>query len=50
MRWVTLQSALELTPPVTWVDSTNPPMVMGARFTVTNSISASTQFYRLRKL
>jgi len=45
----TLQSTLHLTPPVTWIDSTNPPAVVGAQFTVTNTLSGSAQFYRLRK-
>lgn len=45
----TLQSTLHLTPPRTWVDSTNPPTVIGSQFTVTNAISRSAQFYRLRK-
>ena len=45
----TLQSTLNLTPPATWMDSTNSPVVIGARFTVTNSSSASAQFYRLKK-
>ena len=44
-----LQSTPNLTPPVTWVDSTNPPAVIGTQFTVTNTISGPAQFYRLRK-
>src|SRR6266540_1381316 len=44
-----LQSTLDLTAPITWLDFTNPPTVIGAQFTVTNSISGSAQFYRLRK-
>ena len=32
-----------------WIDSTNAPAVVGAQFTVTNSISGSAQFYRLHK-
>ena len=45
----TLQSTLNLTPPVTWIDSTQSPAVIGAQFTVTQTISGSAQFYRLRK-
>jgi len=46
----TLQSTLDLTPPITWIDSTSPPAVIGAQFTVTNSLSGNAQFYRLKKL
>lgn len=45
-----LQSTLDLTPPVTWLDSTNLPAVIGAHFTLTNSTSGATRFYRLRDL
>ena len=45
----TLQSTLNLTPPVTWIDSTQSPAVIGAQFTVTTSASDSARFYRLRK-
>jgi hypothetical protein len=45
----TLQSTLSLTPPVSWIDWTNPPAVVGTQFTVTNIISGGAQFYRLRK-
>ncbi|MEO8429774.1 MAG: hypothetical protein ABI651_22015 [Verrucomicrobiota bacterium] len=45
----TLQSTPNLTPPVTWIDSTNLAAVIGAQFTVTRTISGSAQFYRLRK-
>jgi uncharacterized repeat protein (TIGR03803 family) len=44
-----LQSAADLNSPTNWIDSTNSPTVVGAQFTVTNSISASAQFYRLKK-
>ena len=44
-----LQSTLDLTPPVTWLDSTSVPAVIGAQFTLTNTTSG-TQFYRLRKM
>ena len=46
----TLQSTPNLTPPVTWLDVTNPPTVVGGQFTVTNTASAGAQFFRLRKL
>jgi len=45
-----LQSTLDLTPPITWLDSTNLPAVIGAHFTLTNSTSGDTRFYRLRNL
>ena len=45
----TLQSTLNLTPLVTWVDSTQSPAVIGTQFTVTNATSGRAQFYRLRK-
>jgi len=46
----TLQSTLDLTPPVTWLDSTSVPAVIGARFTLTNTPSGGARFYRLRKM
>ena len=46
----TLQSTLDLTPPVTWLDSTSVPAVIGAHFTLTNSTSCGARFYRLRKM
>jgi alpha-tubulin suppressor-like RCC1 family protein len=46
----TLQSTLDLVPPVTWVDVTNAPAIIGAQWVVTNTFSGSAQFYRLRKL
>ena len=45
----TLQSTLHLTLPLTWMESTNPPAVLGAQFTVTNTLSGPAQFYRLRQ-
>jgi len=45
----TLQSTFNLTPPATWMDSTNTPVVMGAQFTVTNPVSGPARFYRLTK-
>jgi uncharacterized repeat protein (TIGR03803 family) len=45
----TLQSSADLNSSTNWMDFTNAPAVVGAQFTVTNSISASAQFYRLRK-
>jgi hypothetical protein len=44
-----LQSTLKLTPPVVWIDSTNPPAVIGGQLTVTNSLSGPARFYRLKK-
>ena len=46
----TLQSTLDLTPPVTWIDSTSVPAVIGAHFTLTNTTSGGAYFYRLRKM
>jgi hypothetical protein len=46
----TLQSTPDLTPPVTWLDSTNVPAVIGAYFTLTNTPSGGALFYRLRKM
>jgi alpha-tubulin suppressor-like RCC1 family protein len=45
----TFQSTTSLVPPVTWIDSTNPPAVIGAQFTVTNAATGPARFYRLRK-
>ena len=45
----TLQSTPNLTPPMTWIDSTNAPSVIGTQFTVTNTLSGPAQFYRLSK-
>jgi len=44
-----LQSALNLNPPVNWIDSTNVPVIAGTQFKVTNTISGSNQFYRLKQ-
>lgn len=46
----TLLSTLNLTPPVTWLDVTNPPAVLGGQFTVTNAGSGGAQFFRLSRL
>jgi hypothetical protein len=46
----TLQSTLALTPPLTWIDSTDAPAVVGAQFTVTKTFSGRALYYRLRKL
>ena len=46
----TLQSTPNLTPPVTWIDSANPPAVIGTQFTLTNTPSGPAHFYRLRML
>ena len=45
----TLESATNLTPPLTWLDVTNPPTVLGGLFTVTNPIFGAAEFFRLRK-
>ena len=45
----TLQSATNLTSPVVWIGVTNPPVVLGGQYTVTNSFSGGNKFYRLRK-
>jgi hypothetical protein len=45
----TLQSTFSLTAPVTWVDVTNAPVVIGAQFTIINSFSGNARFYRLTK-
>ena len=45
----TLQSTTNLTPPVSWVDVTNPPALLGGQWTVTNSFSGGAQYFRLRK-
>lgn len=44
-----LQSALNLGPSVSWIDSTNVPVIIGSQFTVTNTTSGSSKFYRLKK-
>ena len=44
-----LQSALDLTPPVPWIDSTNVTVIVDGQFTVTNTASGSKKFYRLKK-
>jgi hypothetical protein len=46
----TLQSTLDVTPPVTWLDSASVPAVIGAHFTLTNTTTAGARFYRLRKM
>jgi hypothetical protein len=45
----TLQSTPNLTAPVTWLNVTNPPAVLGGLFTVTNPMARPSQFFRLRK-
>src|SRR5262245_18643880 len=45
-----LQSTLDLKSPVTWIDSTSVPAVIGAHFTLTNTTSGGARFYRLRKM
>lgn len=43
-----LQSTIDFNPFYQWIDSTN-PVVVGGQFTVTNTISGSGQFFRLKK-
>ena len=38
-----------LTPPVTWLDVTNPPTLLGGLITVTNTTFGGAQLFRLRK-
>lgn len=45
----TLQSKSQLLGPPDWVDSPLKPAVVNARFTITNRIQGSAQFYRLKK-
>ena len=45
----TLQSASSLNLPVNWVDCTNIPVIVGAQFTVTITVSGSGQVYRLKR-
>jgi hypothetical protein len=45
----TLQSTLNLTPPVTWIDSTQLPGAIGAQFVLTNTPFGNARYYRLRK-
>ena len=49
-RAFTLQSTLDLKSPVTWIDSTSIPAVIGSHFTLTNTTSGGARFYRLRKM
>ena len=44
-----LQSSLDLNSPTNWIDSTNLPAEVGGQFVVTNSISGSARFFRLKK-
>ena len=46
---LTLQSTLQLTPPVVWMDVTNPPVLVGGQWMVTNLFSGSAQYFRLHK-
>ena len=45
----TVQSATNLVAPVAWVDSTDVPVAVGTQFTITNTTSASRQFFRLKR-
>jgi uncharacterized repeat protein (TIGR03803 family) len=42
-----LQSANQLTPPVSWTTVTNVPVIVNFQYTVTNQISSGSVFYRL---
>ena len=44
-----LQATANFTPPVTWADVTNAPILLGAQWTVTNTYSGTAQFFRLWK-
>ena len=44
-----VQSTLNLFPPVTWVDVTNPPVLVGGQWTTTNVTTGPAKFYRLYK-
>jgi len=45
----TLQSTLNLAPPVTWIDYTQSPAAISTRFTVTSAASDRVRFYLLKK-
>ena len=45
----TLQATTNLAPPVIWIDSTNPPALLGAESFITNALSGNARYYRLRK-
>jgi hypothetical protein len=45
-----LQSTPNLTPPVTWIDSTIVPTVIGSQFRLTNTTSGGARFYRLERM
>jgi|GEM_PF-763418 len=44
-----LQVATNLVPPMDWVDSTNVPVIVDAKFIATNTMSGPSLFYRLKK-
>ena len=44
-----LQSANQLTPPISWTTVTNVPVIVNFQYTVTNEISGAARLYRLRK-
>ncbi|MDQ6632357.1 MAG: hypothetical protein M3Y82_11495 [Verrucomicrobiota bacterium] len=44
----TLQSITNLTS-TNWISSTNLPIILGGQYTVTNNLSSSSRFYRLKK-
>ena len=45
----TLQSATNLVPPSNWINSVDARVVIGTEFTVTNTATNGSQFFRLRK-
>jgi hypothetical protein len=45
----TLQWTSNFFAAATWIDFSNPPVVLGGQYTITNSRSGSPQFFRLRK-
>jgi pimeloyl-ACP methyl ester carboxylesterase len=42
-----LQSANQITPPISWTTVTNVPVIVNFQYTVTNQISGDSRFYRL---
>ena len=44
-----LQSTLTLTPPVAWLDWTNPVAIVGTQFTATNAATGTARLFRLSK-
>ncbi|MCU0782723.1 MAG: hypothetical protein MUF81_01475 [Verrucomicrobia bacterium] len=44
-----LQSALNLMPGAAWLDLTNVPVIVGTQFTVSNTATGGSKFFRLKK-